>query len=167
MLVSVCVTLGFTPTEITPNIFHLFKNYKQNSTEIKNLESIDNIAGWEIIFRECVFNTCRINRTEEPENGCYKHMGCNPPGSSVHGILQGRILMWAAISSSRGYFPPRDWTLASCVSYIGRWILYHCTTWEAHKNKAYKAESRTQNVLYNVQYGIPEPCSILYLKIYI
>ena len=167
MLVSVCVTLGFTPTEITPNIFHLFKNYKQNSTEIKNLESIDNIAGWEIIFREYVFKTCRINRTEEPENGCYKHMGCNPPGSSVHGILQGRILMWAAISSSRGYFPPRDWTLASCVPYIGRWILYHCTTWEAHKNKAYKAESRTQNVLYNVQYGIPEPCSILYLKIYI
>ena len=32
-------------------------------------------------------------------------MDCSPPGSSVHGILQPRILEWAAISSSRGMFP--------------------------------------------------------------
>ena len=30
---------------------------------------------------------------------------CSPPGFSVHGILQARILEWAAISSSRGSFP--------------------------------------------------------------
>ena len=29
-------------------------------------------------------------------------MGCSLPGSSVHGILQSRILEWVAISSSRG-----------------------------------------------------------------
>ena len=29
-------------------------------------------------------------------------MECNPPGSSVHGILQARILGWVAISSARG-----------------------------------------------------------------
>ena len=29
---------------------------------------------------------------------------CSPPGSSVHGILQARILEWVAISSSRGIF---------------------------------------------------------------
>ena len=28
-------------------------------------------------------------------------MDCSPPGSSVHGILQARILEWVAISSSR------------------------------------------------------------------
>ena len=28
-------------------------------------------------------------------------MGCSPPGSSVHGIFQARILEWVAISSSR------------------------------------------------------------------
>ena len=33
---------------------------------------------------------------------------CSPPGSSVHGILQTRILEWVAISSSRGPFQPRD-----------------------------------------------------------
>ena len=32
-------------------------------------------------------------------------MDCSPPGSSVHGILQARILQWVAISSSRGIFP--------------------------------------------------------------
>ena len=35
---------------------------------------------------------------------------CSPPGSSVHGILQARILEWAAISSSRGSFQLRNWT---------------------------------------------------------
>ena len=30
---------------------------------------------------------------------------CNPPGSSLHGILQARILEWIAISFSRGIFP--------------------------------------------------------------
>ena len=33
---------------------------------------------------------------------------CSPPGSSVHGILQARILEWVAISFSRGSSQPRD-----------------------------------------------------------
>ena len=47
---------------------------------------------------------------------------CSPPGSSVHGILQARILEWVAIPFSRGPYQPRDQTH---VSYIGRRILYH------------------------------------------
>ena len=39
--------------------------------------------------------------------------------------------MWVPISFSRGSFRPRDWTCASCVSCINRWILYRCTTREA------------------------------------
>ena len=35
---------------------------------------------------------------------------CSPPGSSVHGTLQARILEWAAISFSRGFSQPRDQT---------------------------------------------------------
>ena len=35
-------------------------------------------------------------------------MDCSPPGSSVHGISQERILEWVAISSSRGSSQPRD-----------------------------------------------------------
>ena len=33
---------------------------------------------------------------------------CSPPGSSVHGILQARILEWVAKPSSRGPSQPRD-----------------------------------------------------------
>ena len=41
---------------------------------------------------------------------------CSPPGSSIHGILQARILEWIAISFSRGDLPdpgiePRSPTL--------------------------------------------------------
>ena len=54
---------------------------------------------------------------------------CHPmdyrPGSSVHGIFPARILEWFAFSYSRGSSPPRDGTCVSCVSCIGRRILYH------------------------------------------
>ena len=35
---------------------------------------------------------------------------CSPPDSSVHGILQARILEWVAMSFSRGSSKPRDQT---------------------------------------------------------
>ena len=41
---------------------------------------------------------------------------CSPPGSSVHGILQGRILQWVAIPFSRSSSPSRDWTRVSCIT---------------------------------------------------
>ena len=37
-------------------------------------------------------------------------MDCSPPSSSVHGILQARILEWVAIPFSKGSFQPRDQT---------------------------------------------------------
>ena len=50
-------------------------------------------------------------------------------GSSVHGIFQTRILEWVAISFSKGSSWPRDGTSISCMSFIGRQILYHWATW--------------------------------------
>ena len=44
--------------------------------------------------------------------------------------FQARILEWLAISSSRGSSRLRDQTRFSCISRIGRQILYHCATWE-------------------------------------
>ena len=52
-------------------------------------------------------------------------LGCSPPGSSVRGILQARVLELVAISSSRGSSRPRDGTRLSYVSYISRQVLYH------------------------------------------
>ena len=42
-------------------------------------------------------------------------MDCSPPGSSIHGIFQTRILEWVAISFSRGSSQPRDRTPVSCI----------------------------------------------------
>ena len=44
------------------------------------------------------------------------YMDCSPPGSSVHAILQARILEWAVIPFSRGASWPRDQTWASHVA---------------------------------------------------
>ena len=45
-------------------------------------------------------------------------MNYSPPGSSIHGILQARVLEWAAISFSMGSSPPRDRTQVSCIAAI-------------------------------------------------
>ena len=60
----------------------------------------------------------------------YNPMNCSPPASSVHEILQARILVWVTMPSSRGSSGPRDWTcllqLLPC-----RRILYCWATGEA------------------------------------
>ena len=59
-------------------------------------------------------------------------MDCSLPGSSVHGILQARILEWVAISFSRGSSQPRDQTQ---VSHIAGRHFNLCATREALKYK--------------------------------
>ena len=73
---------------------------------------------------------------------------CNPTVLCVHGIFQSRTLKWVAISYSRGSSWPRDRTCVSQVSCIGSWILYHCTTWEAHNNSGdvWKSREQTRNL---------------------
>ena len=58
-------------------------------------------------------------------------INCSLPSSAVHGIFQARILERVAISFSKGSSQPRNQIHVSCIFYIGRWILYYCTTWEA------------------------------------
>ena len=52
---------------------------------------------------------------------------CSPPGFSVHGVSQARILEWLAIPFSRGSSQPRDQIR---VSHTGRRFLYHRATKE-------------------------------------
>ena len=47
-------------------------------------------------------------------------MDCSPPGSSLHGILQARLLEWVAIAFSRGFSRPRDQTQVSRI--VGRYF---------------------------------------------
>ena len=59
-------------------------------------------------------------------------MDCCLPGSSVHGILQARVLEWVAMPSSRGSSQPRNWTHISGVSCIVSSFFTHWATWETH-----------------------------------
>ena len=67
--------------------------------------------------------------------------GCSLPGSSVHGILQARILEWVAISSFRGSSQPPDWTQVSCTAGgffnpdpLGKPHVYLCFLYRSSKN---------------------------------
>ena len=59
---------------------------------------------------QCVCVSCSVM-----SDLCYP-MDYSPPGSSLHGILQARILEWVAISFSRGSSRPRDRTQVSCIA---------------------------------------------------
>ena len=94
-------------------------------------------------------------------NGYYKHtarvcvcacsvmsdscdlIDCGLPGSSVHGIIQARMLECIAISFSRGSSWPRDWTHVSYVSCTGRQVLYH---WR-HQGSPISCPKRKQNII--------------------
>ena len=66
-----------------------------------------------INYTRLYFSSCR---SAQSCPALFNPMDCSPPGSSVHGIFQARILEWGAIAFS------------AC---IGR-ILYHCAAWETH-----------------------------------
>ena len=54
---------------------------------------------------------------------------CSPPGSSVHGISQARILEWVTISSSRRSSLPRDQPTSPAL--VGRFFFFYC--WASRK----------------------------------
>ena len=80
-------------------------------------------------------------------------MDCSPPGFSVPGISQARILEKVAISFSRGSSQPRDLTQVSCIS---RWILYHWATKQHHNGDS------MLNFLRNHQTVFQGSCTILH-----
>ena len=67
----------------------------------------------------CVWCTCTHMHAQSSPTLC-DPMDYSPPGSSVHGISQARILERVAISSSRGASQPRDQTCISYVSCTGK-----------------------------------------------
>ena len=75
-------------------------------------------------------------------------MDCSLLGFSVHGISQARILEWVAILFSRGVFWPRDQT---CISWIGRWILYHWAT-NLSMTKPFIYSEREAHLFLSVQF---------------
>ena len=59
-------------------------------------------------------------------------MVCSPPGFTVHGILQARILEWVAMPSSRGSSWTRGGTRISTSPALADLFFTTSATWEAH-----------------------------------
>ena len=59
----------------------------------------------------------------------WETVDCSPPGSSVHGILQARVLEWVASSSSRGSSRCGDWTLHLLHWWMDALPLSHQGSW--------------------------------------
>ena len=74
-------------------------------------------------------------------------MDCSLPGSSVHGILQARILEWVAIPFSRGSSQPRNWSQVSFIA--GRFFIVRATR-EAPQTHTYHTYINTHIHTYTV-----------------
>ena len=78
-----------------------------------------NLAVLELSLNVSRFETAYTMKESEVAQSCptlCDPVDCSPPGSSIHGILQARILEWVAISFSRGSSWPRDQTWVSHIA---------------------------------------------------
>ena len=77
--------------------------------EIFKVVKLTETEGRMVVARGLKVNVAQLRQT------LCDSMVCSPPGSSVHGILQARILEWIAIPFSKGFFPSRDQTQVSLI----------------------------------------------------
>ena len=96
----------------------------------QGLHSLSHTSCLTLLFRQAVpefyaLYACVCAKSHQSHLTLCNLMDCSLPGSSVHGILQARTLEGIAVPSSRGPSQPRDQTCISCISCIGRRLLYH------------------------------------------
>ena len=111
----------------SPLAFIWYENWKNVfcwgswlSPEILGREEIP----WFLLVRRCFSLSEKWVLVTQSCPTLYDPMDCSPPGSSVHGTLQARILEWVSMLFSRASSPSRDITHVSCIFCIGRQIFY-------------------------------------------
>ena len=102
----------------------LLKPGLENFEHMIGQKEMETLSPWlmALVFLICVLSCSVTSNSLLPHGRCL-------PGSSVHGILQARILVWVTISFFKRSSQPKGGTHVSCISSIGRKILYCCTTW--------------------------------------
>ena len=85
---------------LSPCLFNLYAEYIMLNAELNESQAGIKIK-WSEVAQSCL-TLCNP-------------VDCSPPGSSIHGILQARVLEWVAISFSRGSSWPRDRTQVSRI----------------------------------------------------
>ena len=79
-------------------------------------------------------------------------MDCSLPGSSLHGILQARVLEWVTVSFSTGSSRPRDRTRVSCI--VDRCL----TIWATRGALNNKQNKNTNPIISREDYHLTQPC---------
>ena len=123
---------------IEDSLRDLWDNIKHTSIRIIGVpEEGEKKKGCEKIFEEVIVENFPNMEKEMVNHPCghakllqscltlCNPMDPGPPGSSVHGILQARILEWLAMPSSRESSGSRDRTCVSYTSCFGKQVLYH------------------------------------------
>ena len=102
--------------KIIKEICHHQKENDSSTTKLTSMEYDGLCVGLCVCGWVCV---CYYSVMSDP-------MDCSPPGSSVHGILQARILEWVAIPFSRVSSWPRGQTQVSCISgrFFTVWVIW-------------------------------------------
>ena len=134
------VTLGITAAM---KLRHLLLRRKINTKLDGVLKSRDNTLPTKVHIVKAIVYPVKVKSCLT----LWDPMDCSLPGSSVHEILQARILEWVAISFSRGSSQPRDQTRVSCIggrrfnlwatreahslssSHVQMWVLDHKEDW--------------------------------------
>ena len=94
---------------------------------------------WKLLKCQTTQTTVRVKWQSLCRVRLCNSMNCSWPGSSVHGILQARILEWVALPFSRGSSRPRRWT---CVSLIAGRLF---SVWATRKPYPNATNSKTGN----------------------
>ena len=109
-----------THTHVYSSIFH--NSQKVTATQVSITDKWINKMCPIFTYKGRLFSLKKKGNSDTCYNMCVKSLqsyptlhnliNCSPPGSSVHGILQARILKWVATLSSKGCSLPRDQTLS-------------------------------------------------------
>ena len=87
---------------------------------------------WATNIHSCIYMcVCIVTQMSNCPTLC-NPVNYSPPGSSVHGIHQARILKWEVMPFSRGSSQPRDQTLVSCIA--GRFSIIWTTKDALHRS---------------------------------
>ena len=92
--------------------------HKESDT-IEQLTHINAVFSKKLAFKIFLKNREKVLVAQPCPTLC-NPKDCSLPGSSVHGILQARILEWIALPFFRGSSQPRDWTWVSWI--LGRFF---------------------------------------------
>ena len=96
----------------------LTNNFSSITIILKDGEiTLSNFWGKKLSTQSCTYMKSSLEKVKVAQScpTLWEPVDCSPPGSSVHGILQARILEWVAIAFSRGSSQPRDRTQVSRI----------------------------------------------------